>query len=90
MVQSELARMETSISHLLHIKVGDIAQQALSLKNTPTGYFQVPVEDAEPMSRPTVVNAHDFGDFQTSGGGLEIKAPHPVSIENATWHSIGP
>lgn len=65
---------------------GSMAQARLALSTTPMGYFKVPVQNVGAVS--------SYGEVSSAngqpGGGYEVKVPRPVSIEGATWVSIGP
>jgi hypothetical protein len=60
---------------------GNTAQSNLALSQTPTGYFTIPKTDALPASQPGPVQPYNG----QPGGGIEIKAPHPVKVNNLTF-----
>ncbi len=58
---------------------GEIEQNALATRGTPTGYFAIPVADVAPYSEASMVAPANGFD----GGGLEVLAPHSVPMTNA-------
>lgn len=65
---------------------GAVAQSQLALTYEPTGYFRIPANDVAPTLPPRSVEPN----FGQPGGGIEVRAPNPVSVERATWGYIGP
>ena len=62
------------------------ARQELALPRTPVGYFEVPVQDVQPMSPSLRVEPK----YDQPGGGVEIIVTHSVSARNARFVRIGP
>jgi hypothetical protein len=52
------------------------AQEALSLPNTPDGYYQIPLSRVPGLSEYSEVNP----DFGFEGGGLEATTPDPIDV----------
>ena len=65
---------------------GSMAQQQLSLRNTPTVRFNIPASAVKGALGPFTV-APAYGQ---PGGGIEYKVPHPVSTRGATSTPIDP
>jgi hypothetical protein len=59
---------------------GAMAQKALELRRTPTGFFAIP-QSRLPGLTPQP---------PTSGGGIQFTAPGPVNATGLRWVPIGP
>ena len=64
------------VTPVLYLNGAD-AQAKLALSQTPIGYFVIPKIDVLPASPPGPVAPWNG----QPGGGVEIKAPHPVPIK---------
>ena len=69
---------------------GTQAQAQLALRYRPVGYFAIPERNARPYSPPRQVDPITAGpDYPAQpGGGTELLASHPVSIEGAKFVEI--
>lgn len=63
---------------------GGDAQARLALRYTPVGYFRIPSRNTFPILAPEEVRRAN----NQPGGGTEVRAPHTVSIQGATWVPI--
>lgn len=61
-------------------KSGALARQALELRVTPNGYFEIP-QARLPGLTP---------EPPTSGGGIQFTVRHPVNVNGLPWVPIGP
>jgi RHS repeat-associated protein len=64
---------------------GSQAQEKLALSRTPVGYFRVPIVNVGAAERGPVPPGNG-----QPGGGFEIRAPRPVSVQGAQWVPVGP
>lgn len=65
---------------------GSLARSALSLNQTPIGYFRIDAAGLLNALPPRVVAPANGG----AGGGIEIRIPYNVPISGASWHVISP